>query len=165
MILKLSLDLPDDTDYIPLTRQFGRDLLEYLSVVAGDIGDVETIVTELATNVVRHASSANGRFHVQLEYHADRVIITVEDTGEGFCFRDLPEVGAPRLDSEGRQRIGGYGLPLVEYVADRVEFSRTDPHGTTVRAEKLLHYKSQAAADNADRMDESGGGQATMDTN
>ena len=33
MILKLSLDLPDDGAYVPLTRQFGRGLLVYLKVI------------------------------------------------------------------------------------------------------------------------------------
>ncbi len=85
--------------YVPLTRQFGRGLLEYLRVVREDIGDVETIATELVANVVRHAQSSEGRFQALLEYYADRVVITVLDAGEGFAFRDVPKVGSPRPEA------------------------------------------------------------------
>ncbi|MGI4791286.1 MAG: ATP-binding protein [Janthinobacterium lividum] len=158
MILKLSLDLPDDGSYVPLTRQFGRGLLEYLKVVHEDIGDVETIVTELVSNVIRHAQSAEGRFQVLLEYYADRVVIMVVDTGQGFTFRDVPEVGSTRKDVEGGERLGGFGLPLLELMSDRLEFFRSDPHGTTVRAEKHLRYETQEAADKAGDMNQAKGG-------
>lgn len=162
MILKLSLDLPDDGAYVPLTRQFGRDLLEYLKVVKEDIGDVETIITELVSNVVRHAQSSDGRFQVLLEYYADRVVIHIVDAGQGFIFRDVPESGSSRPDREGGERLGGFGLPLLEMMSDKLEFSRTDPQGTTVRAEKTLRYETRAAAEVASAMDETGGGQVSV---
>ncbi len=163
MILKLSLDLPDDGAYVPLTRQLGRGLLEYLKVVKEDIGDVETIVTELVSNVVRHAKSTDGRFQVLLEYHVDRVVITVVDAGDGFTFRDVPEVGSSRTDGEGGERLGGFGLPLLKMMADQLDFCRADPQGTTVRAEKFLRYETQEALDHADDMDNSdGGGEAAV---
>jgi anti-sigma regulatory factor (Ser/Thr protein kinase) len=162
MILKLSLDLPDDGAYIPLARQFGRGLLEYLKVVKEDIGDVETIVTELVANVIRHAQSVDGRFQVLLEYYAERVVIVVVDAGQGFAFRDVPEIGSPRLDMDGGERLGGFGLPLLELMSDLLEFSRTDPHGTTVRAEKRLRYETQEASDDASNMNRTAGGQISV---
>ena len=162
MILKLSLDMPDDGAFVPLTRQFGRGLLEYLKVFPEDIGDVETILGELVANVVRHAQSASGRFQVLLEYYADRVVITVVDAGEGFAFRDVPEVGSARSDGDGGERLGGFGLPLLDALSDLLEFSRTDPQGTTVRAEKRLRYETQKASDDADDMNGTGGGQVSV---
>ncbi len=95
MILRLSLDLPEEGAYVSLARQFSRGLLEYLRVVPQDTDDVETIVAELVANVIRHAQSVEGRFQVLLEYHADRAVITVVDVGPGFTFRDVPEIGSP----------------------------------------------------------------------
>jgi hypothetical protein len=90
-------------------------------------------------------------------------VITVEDTGPGFSFKSVPAVGSVRSDTHGGERIGGFGLQLVEALADRVEFHRTDPHGTTVKAEKTLHYKNDAAARHAVRLDASqGGGDLTL---
>ncbi len=165
MILKLSLDLPDDGACIPLIRHFGRGLLEYLKVVAEDIGDVETIVTERIANVVRHAQSDQGRFQVLLEYYADRVVITVVDAGQGFAFCSVPEAGSVRSDGDGGERLGGFGLPLLDALSDKLVFSRTDPHGTTVRAEKRLRYQTQKAADTAGDMDEAGKGKAPRSAN
>lgn len=84
MILKLSLDLPEDQEYIHTTRLLSRTLLDDLRVVTQDKDDIETIVTELCTNVVRHAKSTEGRYHLIVEYHQEKVVITVEDQGLGF---------------------------------------------------------------------------------
>jgi serine/threonine-protein kinase RsbW len=160
MILKLSLDMPDDEVYVPLTRQFGRGLLKYMNVVKEDIRDVEAIVTELITNVVRHAQSSEGRFQVSLEYYADRVIIIVVDAGNGFAFRDVSEIGSVRSDGNGSERVGGFGLPIIDTLSDKLEFTRTAPQGMTVCAKKMLHYETQKAKDDADTMNKRDGGKA-----
>lgn len=159
MILKLNLDLPEDSMYISLARIIGRDILQELHVVAEDIGDVETLVTELASNVVRHAHSVKGRFQVVLEYYADRIDITVIDTGGGFSFCDIPDIGTVRPDEEGHgevERIGGFGMLLLEGMSDKLTFRRTDPNGTTVCAEKRLRYETKQADENAKDMNYEG---------
>jgi serine/threonine-protein kinase RsbW len=156
MILRLSLELPEDGEFVRITRVLGRTLLEHLKVQEGDIDDLELLVGELCTNVIRHADTAHERFRVVLEYHADKVDLVVEDTGEGFSFKDVPEAGTERPDTiGGGERIGGYGMSLVRALADRLEFHRTDPQGTTVRAEVALHYQSPEAAKKAEAMERS----------
>ena len=163
MILKVSLDLPGDGTYLRIARRVGHTLLEDMGVVDQDIADIEFIVGELCTNVVRHAQALeNGRFLVMLEYHADKVVIVVEDKGIGLPFKDVREAGSPRLDRDGSERLGGFGLNLVRQMADHIEFRRSDPHGTTVFAEKALHYKSDAEAQDAERLDHSAGGEVTI---
>ena len=164
MILRLSLDLPEDGEFVRITRELGRTLLEHLRVEEADISDLEILVGELCTNVLRHADTTDGRFRVVLEYHADRVELLVEDTGEGFSFKDVPEAGTERPDTlMGGERIGGYGMRLVEALADKLEFRRSDPHGTTVRAAVDLHYQSPEAAEKAEAMERSDA-QITMST-
>ncbi len=158
MILKLLLDLPEHQSYVRITRLLGRTLLEYLGVIVKDIDDIEMVVGELCANVVRHSRSSDRRFQMTLEYYADRISIVVEDRGTGFSFKDVPEVGTRRADFEGADRIGGFGLELVRLLSDHLEFHRTDPQGTTVRAEKRLNYITQAAADEAVHLSKSGGG-------
>jgi serine/threonine-protein kinase RsbW len=155
MILRLSLDLPEDGEFVRITRVLGRTLLEHLQVVDSDVADLELLVGELCTNVLRHARSNDGRFRVALEYHADRVDLTVQDTGEGFTFRDVPDAGTTRADTlAGGERIGGFGMGLVRALADKLEFHRTDPHGTTVQARVDLHYETRAAAEKAAAMED-----------
>jgi len=144
MILHLSLNLPEDEAYVGIARFLGRSLLEHMRVREEDIADLEFVIGELAENVVRHAHSAEHRFLIDFEYYADRVVVTVSDHGHGFAFKDVPAVGALRPGDNGAPRIGGFGLQMVRSVADRLRFVRHDEHGTTIRAEKWLHYKSPA---------------------
>jgi len=158
MILRLSLDLPEDEAYIRTSRLLSRCLLEDISVDSGTIQDVENIVSELCSNVVRHAASKATRFQVILDYYQPKVVITVTDTGKGFDVDHVPEPGTVRPDGKGGQRYGGFGLSILEGLSDKIDFSETDPHGTTVRIEKKLHYQSESDAANAARRDKDNGG-------
>ena len=164
MILRLMLELPEDLAYTRITRVLGRALLEHLQVEPRDVDDVETLVGELCSNVLRHAQSTSGRFQVVLEYHNDVVIIMVKDQGEGFSFQDVPPAGTSRADFGGGERLGGFGMQLIYGLSDHLAFHRTDPHGTTVRAEKKLHYRSEHAASAAAELNRSEGhARITMD--
>ena len=65
--------------------------------------------------------------------------MTVTENGVGFAKDDLSPPGVRPFDllhTEGEERIGGFGLPLVHSIADRVDIHSNVPHGTVVRAEK-----------------------------
>ncbi len=147
MICHLSLDLPEQEPSTPLARHLTRALLDGLGVDPRNADDLEHVVGELASNAVRHAGDAI--YTLDLEFYPDRAVVTVTDRGRGFPFAavpatsslSLPPPGSPRPDEAGGPgavRFGGWGLPLVEALADRLQFFRTDPHGATVRAEKAL---------------------------
>lgn len=157
MILRLALELPEDLAYVKITRILGRSLLEHLQVDPTDTDDVEILVGELCANVLRHAQNHDDRYHVVLEYFSDHVSIMVQDRGPGFSFKDVPLAGTNRSDFGGGVRVGGYGMTLIQSLSDRLEFHRTDPHGTTVCAEKKLRYRSESAAAAAARLNRSGG--------
>lgn len=107
MTFKVSLDLPGDGTYLRIARRVGYTLFEDMSVIDRDITDIEFIAGELRTNVVRHAQTLdNNRFTITLEYHADKVVVVVEDKG--------------------------VGLDLVRKMADHIGFCRSDPRGGEV---------------------------------
>ncbi|MBC8104610.1 MAG: ATP-binding protein [Cytophagales bacterium] len=138
MILRLSLDLPEDESLTVMVRHLSRTLLETLHVASQDIDDLEYVIGELTANAVRH--SGDDFYTIGLDLYKDKAVVTVTDRGKGFLFEDLPLPGSSRPDEHGEERFGGWGLPLVQKLADRVEFFRTEPQGTTVRAEKQLRY-------------------------
>ena len=158
MILRLSLDLPEDAAYVRTTRLLSRCLLDDLQVSKTTTDDVETIVAELCSNVVRHAQSKETHFLVTLEYFKPQVVITVTDAGEGFGQDDVLPVGTTRPDFGGGERLGGWGLTLLEGLSDKIDYTATEPHGTTVRVEKTLHYETEGAADEAEERDTDSGG-------
>ena len=162
MILNVSLDLPGDGVYLRVARHISRTLLEDLGVVSEDIDDLEFVLGELGSNVIRHAQAMEDRYTVSLEYFADHVVLMVVDRGVGFSFKDVRPIGASRPDMGGGERIGGFGLDLVRHLADKLEFLRSDVQGTTVRAEKKLRYNSPANARDATALDQSGGGMISV---
>ena len=160
--MRLSLDLPEDEAYIRTTRLLSRTLLEDIKVNRTTIDDVETIVAELCSNVVRHAHSNVKHFVVTLECYKPQVVITVTDKGQGFAQADVLPIGTSRSDGKGGERLGGWGLTLLKGLSDKVDFTVTDPHGTTVRVEKDLHYETQGDADEAAERDTKSGVVVTM---
>ena len=161
MILKLALDLPEDEHYIRTTRLLSTTLLGDLKVIKADIGDVAMIVTELCSNVIRHAQSKETHFKVELEYYEPKVVITVTDTGAGFDRSEVAPVGTARPDGAQGMRVGGYGLSLLEGISDKCTYTATKPHGATVRVEKSLHYETQGDANEATERDTKKGGTVT----
>ena len=161
MIMKLSLDLPEDAPFIRTARLLSRCLLEDIKVVASVTRDVEIIVGELCSNVIRHAQSKAMHFQVTLEFYEPKVVITVKDTGKGFVRERVLPVGATRSDGKGGVRVGGFGLSLIEGLSDKLDFTGSSPHGTKVRVEKNLRYETQGDADEAAARDTGSGADVT----
>lgn len=166
MILKLALNLPEDGTYVRIVRRLCRTLLDELGADRHDGEDLEILIGELCTNVIRHAGDHDARYQVVLEFYADHANLTVIDTGAGFAFKDVPEAGTLRPDTfgNGGERIGGYGMGLVHALADKLEFRRTDPHGTTVHARVDLHYPVPEDAQKAVSLDDDGAADVTVTT-
>ncbi len=74
----------------------------------------------------------------------------------------MPPVGTWRSDGAGGKRLGGYGLALLEGLSDKMDFTATEPHGTTVRVEKKLDYETQGDADQANKRDTDNGGKVAV---
>jgi serine/threonine-protein kinase RsbW len=79
--------------------------------------DVRLLLTELVTNAVRHADAGPARLvRVELRQRRGAVRVAVCDEGSGFA----PEAPCSRPDE-----TGGWGLVLVDRIADRWAVTRT----------------------------------------
>jgi anti-sigma regulatory factor (Ser/Thr protein kinase) len=77
----------------------------------GQAEEAELLVTELATNGVKHAAGDDPpRITLDATVEDECLHVAVKDRGAGFT-------PAPR--SAGRSEPGGWGLMLVESIADR----------------------------------------------
>jgi anti-sigma regulatory factor (Ser/Thr protein kinase) len=97
---------PADPDAVPAARRYVTDLLDRAPV---DLCQTAALlVSELATNVVRHADTA--QFVVEVEFTAgERLWVGVTDNGSGSPVPQNPAVTAEH----------GRGLRLVAVFADR----------------------------------------------
>ena len=87
--------------------------------------DLELLVTELATNVVRHSGlGAEDSMEVSVRVEPRYVWAQVHDSGRGMTRRPATRVDRPIADT------GGYGLLLVDRIANR--WGTVDGPGTTV---------------------------------
>jgi anti-sigma regulatory factor (Ser/Thr protein kinase) len=86
------------------------------------LSEAELLTSELVTNAVRYAQvSDEATIMIDFEVAAGRVRVRVVDPGPGFDFEKIP-----RTSSE---EPGGWGLFLVEALADRWGIDPSPPHG------------------------------------
>ncbi len=96
------------------------------------LADVELLVSELATNSVRHAGCGEtDEISILADVQPDRVRVSLFDPGDGF------DVHTPKPPPTGN--AGGYGLVLLERLSDRWGVLRGDGFGVwfEVQRERL----------------------------
>jgi anti-sigma regulatory factor (Ser/Thr protein kinase) len=97
----------------PTAAASARNALLALQGRVGDelLADVRLLVSELVTNSVRHSGIQNhDRVHMQVQVSESTLRVEVADPGQGF---------APQPRDMDRSRPGGWGLYLVDQLADR----------------------------------------------
>jgi anti-sigma regulatory factor (Ser/Thr protein kinase) len=94
---------PNTRDAVTKARRYVVNLLKDVSADTSE--NVALIVSELATNCVRHAST---EFVVSVDHTRDRIRVEVTDTG----------VGEPRMKSPGPTDPSGRGLRILDALSD-----------------------------------------------
>jgi anti-sigma regulatory factor (Ser/Thr protein kinase) len=123
----LSLDIPCDPGAPAAVRgalaEFDEDDLS--------LADGILVASELVTNAVLHSGcAADHRVRVQASLRGDRLLISVHDPGISG------ESAQPR--HEGHSELGGWGLRIVEQLAQRWGSER--PDGYRVWAELAVRH-------------------------
>lgn len=88
------------------------------------IHDVQLVLEEVTTNVIRHSTPTHPilNLEVEIEMEPGAVRLQVEDDGAAFDPTVVPDKGT----DESRQdwRPGGYGLRIVRSTAVRLDYRR-----------------------------------------
>ena len=103
-----------DVELGPRAAATARSALEPIEhdVPPAVLEDIRLLVSELVTNSYRHARAGPGTTaKITIEIEDGCVHVDVEDRGPGF----VPRVRADR----GLDRLSGWGLTIVDRVADR----------------------------------------------
>jgi anti-sigma regulatory factor (Ser/Thr protein kinase) len=102
--LKLTRSFPAELASVTAARHFVRDAVKSLPSEIAD--SVELMVSELATNSVKHAETA---FELVIEHSNSRVRVEVTDSGAGEPAARDPAPSDP----------SGRGLRIVDLMSDR----------------------------------------------
>lgn len=101
-------------------------------VVEIDEPNVSMIINKIITNAIQHTKS--GSVLARYEYIADRLLVSVEDTGSGIKKEDLENIFGRFVT--GANNSAGLGLSicheLVQYMGGNIELTSTEGKGTTV---------------------------------
>ncbi|QKG20533.1 ATP-binding protein [Actinomadura verrucosospora] len=148
MDISLDLLLPRETASVPATRKILDASLQALGVDEQIRDDIEVMLTEACTNVIKHARHGDD-YTVRAAIHDERCVIKVIDSGRGFDAEQIPE---PDPISEA-----GRGLMIIRSLADDVRFDSYPEDGALVALEKHLDY---AAGSIGGRLADSGSPQS-----
>ncbi len=134
----IRLTIPAKPEYITLGRLaltgIARLRPEPLSQEV--LGDLKLALTEACTNSVRHAyRDGAGLVHIVYELHADRLVVEVSDSGEGFHAPTARAATAPDADELAE---GGLGIAIIEALSDELEIGEGDDGGSRLRFVKHL---------------------------
>ena len=124
----ISLRMPARAEYIALCRTLAATVGEMCRLDADTIRDLKLAVTEACGNAVRHAYPRQTEeehapeMEIECEVGGERIAIVVRDWGRG--------VGP--ANTEGDTHGAGYGLRLIEALADEVSVEQA-PGGQGTR--------------------------------
>jgi serine/threonine-protein kinase RsbW len=132
----IALRLPRDAASVSVTRQILAAELQVLGVEQQISEDIQLMLTEACSNVIRHATEID-EYTVSAELLGDRCVITVVDTGSGF---DPDTAGTAGAANGAALREHGRGLQIMRALADDVRFFNRPRHGAIVCLEKALRF-------------------------
>ena len=119
--MQVSLDIPVESEAPAIAREAIAAALSEVPIAEHRIEDLRLLTSEVVTNAVRHAGLTQADvIAVAVDVSERRVRVEVADEGPGFDPSELPE---PSLE-----RVGGWGLYLVEQLADRWGVIRDEPN-------------------------------------
>ncbi|MGW0809701.1 ATP-binding protein [Nonomuraea sp. NPDC002799] len=127
----IALRLPRDAASVPVSRQMLDGTLRSLGVDQQVREDIELMLSEACSNVIRHAAPSDD-YTVSATLRDDLCVIKVIDTGGGFDPRQVtePEPGAEN----------GRGLQIMRALADDIRFTNKRENGAMVCLEKRLKF-------------------------
>jgi serine/threonine-protein kinase RsbW len=163
--IKMALHLPRDAVSVPICRQVLNGCLETLGVTPDTRADIALALSEACANVVQHAGYGE-EYEVQVRAKDRKCVIEVVNTGsrdngwvpDGRWPGEVPSDGFPLTDQPVPATAErGRGLRIIDAVAENLQLTGNQRHGTTVHFEKTLEWLPEAAGQHLLNADERAG--------
>lgn len=152
MEIKMALYLPRDAASVPVSRRVLDRCLETLGVTPDTRADIALALSEACANVVQHAGPGQ-EYEVQASARNGQCVIEVVNAGSGTSTvqdglkndQERPGVSALVGEPVPATAEHGRGLKIIDAVADNMQLTGNERHGTTVHFEKTLEWLPGAA--------------------
>lgn len=95
--------------------ELSLELDEPLPHVQADMEQLDRVMDNLLENAVRHTPKS-GRIRLHARRHADRVIISIEDNGEGIAYGQQGRIFEPFVQVGPKKGGAGLGLALCKEI-------------------------------------------------
>jgi DNA-binding response OmpR family regulator len=125
----LELTASSEVEYLRRFRKFTEVLLG-ARLTASDREDIRLAIEELGRNAIEwgNRSQEGKKVHLSYGLFDDRVVFKIEDEGEGFIPKEVPDPSVnpiahvERRRNDGK-RPGGYGIHIVRKLVDELEYN------------------------------------------
>ena len=128
---KIDFELPSDLSLMNVVLEYLLDRVDKMGLIKSEQSNLFVALDEAFVNAVKHGSRNDPTKLVRItaELSPHEAIFTVEDEGEGFDVREIPD---PR-DPSNLFKSTGRGVLLIYNIMDEVEYSE---RGTRLRMVK-----------------------------
>ncbi|HJZ80452.1 MAG TPA: ATP-binding protein [Pyrinomonadaceae bacterium] len=128
---KIDLELPSDLSLMNSVLEYLLDRVDKLGLVQVEQSNLFVALDEAFVNAVKHGNrNDRGKLlRVTAELSAREAIFTIEDEGDGFDVRAIPDP----TDPANLFKSSGRGVLLIYNIMDEVEYSQ---HGSKLRMVK-----------------------------
>jgi len=119
---KIDLELPSDLSLMNIVLEYLLDRVARLGMIEVEQSNLFVALDEAFVNAVKHGNRNDPTklLRVTAELSAHEAVFTVEDEGDGFDVREIPD---PR-DPANLFKSNGRGVLLIYNIMDEVEYSQ-----------------------------------------
>jgi DNA-binding response OmpR family regulator len=144
---EVHFEMKSDTQLLNDLNHMLSSLLLYTPLSADQAHQLTTAVREMGVNAMEwgHRKRVDLVVTVKYRIEADRVVVTVKDTGPGFNRQNLAhaaDIDDPVKHIDVREslglRVGGFGILMTKGLVDEMDYNQA---GNEVRLVKYFHAK------------------------
>ncbi|GAK58018.1 putative anti-sigma regulatory factor, serine/threonine protein kinase [Candidatus Vecturithrix granuli] len=132
---EITITIPSSTEFVGPVVKFFDTLFVEKGIKEPATTNVTTSVIEAIGNAITHGNKGDisKTIDIFIKLHRKKIIIEVQDHGEGFDYADLPDPLAP----ENLLKLSGRGIFFMKSLMDSVQF-KCNGNGSKVIMEKMF---------------------------
>lgn len=128
--MEKSLKIVSKIENLRKVEKLVDELSTEFNISSDAYGNILIAALEAANNAILHGNKLdeNKMVNISVKMIEHRLIIKIDDEGNGFDYKNVPDPTAP----ENIENVNGRGIFLMEKLSDKIDFTR---NGASVELE------------------------------